>query len=89
MKSTGIVRRLDDLGRICIPREILRTHNIKPGDALEIFTDGDAIMLRKYAPGCSICGKVDDLLIIDGISYCNDCAKKIAVAWERGKNGRT
>ena len=50
MKSTGIVRRVDDLGRITIPKEIRRTHHIKEGDPMEIFIDGSNIVFRKYQP---------------------------------------
>ena len=50
MKSTGIVRRIDDLGRIVIPKEIRRTHGIKEGDPMEICIDGNKIVLQKYIP---------------------------------------
>ncbi|HVI43148.1 MAG TPA: AbrB/MazE/SpoVT family DNA-binding domain-containing protein, partial [Anaerovoracaceae bacterium] len=50
MKATGIVRRVDDLGRMVIPKEIRRTHNIKEGDPMEIFIDGENIIFRKYQP---------------------------------------
>ena len=50
MKATGIVRRIDDLGRVVIPKEIRRTIHIKEGDPLEIFVDGRTVMLKKYQP---------------------------------------
>lgn len=50
MRATGIVRRIDDLGRIVIPKEIRRTLKIREGDPLEIFTDGNGIVLQKYSP---------------------------------------
>ena len=50
MKATGIVRRIDDLGRVVIPKEIRKTMHIKEGDPLEIFVDGKTIMLKKYQP---------------------------------------
>ena len=50
MKATGIVRRIDELGRVVIPKEIRRTLRIKDGDSLEIFTDRDELMLKKYSP---------------------------------------
>ena len=50
MKATGIVRRIDDLGRVVIPKEIRRTLRIKEGDPLEIFTERDELMLKKYSP---------------------------------------
>ena len=49
MKATGIVRRMDDLGRVVIPKEIRRTLNIREGDALEIYTKDDGVVFRKYA----------------------------------------
>lgn len=48
MKATGIVRRTDDLGRICIPKEVMRTLNIEYGEALEIFMDENCVILKKY-----------------------------------------
>ncbi|WP_029516970.1 AbrB/MazE/SpoVT family DNA-binding domain-containing protein [Paenibacillus polymyxa] len=56
MKATGIVRRIDDLGRVVIPKELRRVLGIEAGDPLEIFTDGNYVSFRKYAPGCSLCG---------------------------------
>ena len=50
MKSAGIVRRIDDLGRVVNPKEIRRTHGIKEGDPIEIFTDGRSIVLRRWQP---------------------------------------
>lgn len=65
MKSTGIIRRIDELGRIVIPKEILNTRDIKGGSKgtgtpMEIFVDGQDIILKKYSPGCHYCGEVDD-----------------------------
>jgi len=62
MNSTGIVRNVDELGRIVIPKEIRQTMNIKVKDALEIFVDGEHIVLKKYKPkmACMITGKVSD-----------------------------
>lgn len=49
MKATGIVRRIDELGRIVIPKEIRRVLRIREGDPIEIFTDADSVVLKKYA----------------------------------------
>ena len=57
MKSTGIVRKLDDLGRIVLPIELRRTLDIADKAPLEIFVEGDSIILRKYEPSCVFCGK--------------------------------
>lgn len=56
-KATGIVRGIDNLGRITIPMELRRTLGIKTTDSIEIFVNGDGIMLRKYEPACTFCGK--------------------------------
>lgn len=61
MKATGIVRRIDDLGRVVIPREIRRTLHIKEGDPLEIFTGEGGVIFRKYNPTCDVKGFLDGL----------------------------
>ncbi|PIC72667.1 transition state regulator Abh [Sporosarcina sp. P26b] len=70
MKSTGIVRKVDELGRVVIPIELRRTLGIEQKDALEIYVDDDKIILKKYLPNmtCSITGEVsdDNLRLIDG-----------------------
>ena len=55
MKSTGIVRRVDELGRIVLPAELRRTLDISVKDQMEIFVDGNAVVLKKYAPTCIFC----------------------------------
>ena len=66
MKATGIVRKVDELGRIVIPRELRRTLGINEKDPVEIYTDGKGIILRKYAPGCAFCGSVNGIRYIHG-----------------------
>lgn len=60
MKSTGMVRKIDELGRVVIPIEIRRTMNLNVKDPLEIFTDEDAIVLKKYSAGlvCDVTGEL-------------------------------
>lgn len=66
-KATGIVRKIDQLGRIVIPKELLNTLAIGPKDAMEIFTDGDSVILKAYTPGCAITGEIsDDLIAYNG-----------------------
>ncbi len=77
MKATGIVRRIDDLGRIAIPKELRRTYEIAEGDPLEIFTDDGGIILRKYIRGCMLCKSSEELLNVDGITVCRNCGRKI------------
>lgn len=77
MKSTGIVRKMDELGRIVIPKEIRKNLNITEGDALEIYVDGDVVLLKKYQPGCSCCGNIEDNLIKVGqVTLCKECLIK-------------
>lgn len=79
MKETGIVRRIDDLGRIVIPKEIRRTLGIKESDPMEIFVQGDQIILSKYAPGCVLCGEIrDDMKSFNGRIICKPCVEVMA-----------
>lgn len=77
IKSTGIVRKVDELGRIVVPIELRRTLNINEKDALEIFTDGDRIVLKKYQPGCVQCGVVGAELFGPKRNICRDCIQKL------------
>lgn len=78
MKATGIVRRIDDLGRVVIPKELRRAHFIEEGDPLEFFVDGDKIILRKYQPGCIFCGNTESLQLFHGKHICTSCITKAA-----------
>ena len=73
MKSTGIVRRLDDLGRVVLPIELRRNLNLAEKDSLEIYTDGDSIVLRKYTRGCKGCGDQNKLVTVRGMTLCTKC----------------
>ena len=61
MKSTGIVRKVDQLGRIVLPKELRRTYKLDVGDEIEIFTEENMVVLKKYEPACIFCGKVRDV----------------------------
>jgi len=78
MKSTGIVRKIDDLGRMVIPIELRKTMSINKKDPMEIFVDGEMIILRKYEPACIFCGNADDVIEFDGRIICGSCKEKIA-----------
>ncbi len=78
MKSTGIVRRVDDLGRIVIPMEIRKIFDIEPRDSLEIFTDGNNIVLRKYEPQCIFCGQAGDTKVFKNRNICQDCLNELS-----------
>lgn len=77
MKYTGIVRRIDDLGRVVIPKELRTIRGIKEGDPVAIYVDGDAICLEKHTPGCTLCGSTEQLMDVDGIKICRDCGVKV------------
>lgn len=77
MKATGIVRRVDELGRIVVPIELRRNLNIEVGDPLEIFVSDEEIVLRKYQPGCVFCGDVKYVVEFKGKKICTNCIKGI------------
>ena len=73
MKSTGIVRRIDDLGRMVLPKELRNTYNIDKKDPMEIFVEGDRIILEKYQPGCTFCDNVENTIKFKGKIICQNC----------------
>jgi transcriptional pleiotropic regulator of transition state genes len=77
MKSTGIVRRIDDLGRVVIPKELREVLNINIKDSLEIFTENKTIILKKYNPGCVFCEKVDNVVRFKQSNICSNCLKEL------------
>lgn len=79
MKSAGIVRNVDELGRIVIPMEIRRRLEIHPGDPIEILVDGDSIILEKYAQSCIFCGEKKELAEFSGKRVCKNCRKAMAL----------
>ncbi len=76
-KATGIVRKVDELGRIVLPIELRRTLNIDIKDPLEIYVDGDSIVLKKYQPACVFCGGSEDIRQIKGKNICANCVKEL------------
>lgn len=76
MKFTGIVRKMDPLGRIVIPKDLRRTLGISEGDPIEVFTEADKIILRKYNPGCVVCGSMYQLATIETVILCRSCADR-------------
>lgn len=78
MKATGIVRKVDELGRIVLPIELRRTLDIEERDPIEIFLDGDKIVLQKYEPACLFCGSSHGLVTYKGKNVCSECAKELA-----------
>ncbi len=77
MRSVGIVRKIDDLGRIVLPRELRRTLDINVKDPLGIFVDGEKILLHKYQPACVFCDYTDDVLDFKGKNICAKCREEL------------
>jgi len=77
MKSTGIVRKVDELGRIVLPIELRRTLDIAERDSLEIFVDGPSIVLRKYQPSCVFCDSAKNVINFKGKNICPACIKAL------------
>ncbi|MGL4484431.1 MAG: AbrB/MazE/SpoVT family DNA-binding domain-containing protein [Anaerovoracaceae bacterium] len=73
MKATGVVRKIDVLGRIVLPIEIRRNLDIELKDPVEIFVDEDKVILKKYNPACIFCGSMDDIRTINGKIVCKKC----------------
>lgn len=73
MKSTGIVRKVDELGRVVIPIELRRTLDIGEKDGLEIFVESDRIILRKYEPACIFCSNAGNVTHFKGKNVCQTC----------------
>ena len=77
MKATGIVRPVDKLGRIVLPVELRRTLDITTEDSLEIFTDGESIVLKKYSPSCIFCGEAGNVEMVKGKYICKNCLREL------------
>ena len=78
MKSTGVVRKLDELGRVVLPIDLRRRMDITDRDSMEIFTDGNMIILKKYAPSCSFCSNAGELTVFKGKNICSECLAEFA-----------
>ena len=77
LKSTGIVRKVDELGRVVIPIELRRTLGIDIKDPVEIYVDGENIILKKYQPACIFCDKADNVVLFKGKNVCADCIREL------------
>jgi AbrB family transcriptional regulator, transcriptional pleiotropic regulator of transition state genes len=77
MKSTGVVRRVDELGRIVLPIELRRTLDIAEKDALGIYVEGQQIILKKYEPACIFCGDARDVTNYKGKNICKNCLAEL------------
>ncbi len=89
MKSTGIVRKVDELGRIVLPKELRNTLNINEKDPLEIYVDEDnKIVLKKYEPACIFCGGMNGIVSYRGYNVCRDCQEKLAAMLSKEDTSR-
>ena len=77
VKSTGIVRKVDELGRIVIPIELRRNLGIDERDGLEIFVEEDQIILKKYSPSCLFCNNAGDIIKFNGKNICKNCLESL------------
>lgn len=77
MKSTGIVRKLDSVGRLVLPIELRKVLGLENNEPVEILTEGDTIILKKFERSCVFCGTGDDLIYFKGKNICPDCLKAI------------
>lgn len=78
MKSTGIVRPVDKLGRIVIPKEIRHMLNVEDdADSMEIFLENNMIILKKYEPACMFCGEAKSIVNFKGRNICDKCLKEL------------
>jgi transcriptional pleiotropic regulator of transition state genes len=78
MKSTGIVRKVDELGRIVLPIELRRTLDIAERDPLEIYVDGTSIILRKHESSCVFCGSGKDVTEFKEKNICAACLRELS-----------
>ena len=83
MKSTGVIRRVDELGRVVIPIELRTQFGISEKDPMEIYVDGSSIVLKKYEPNCIFCGNSKKLIDFEGKLICKKCANNIYKAAEK------
>lgn len=77
MKSTGIVRKVDELGRIVLPIELRRTLEIAVKDAIEIYVEGNTVILKKYEPACIFCGNAKNVSTYKDKNICADCLEEL------------
>lgn len=86
MKSTGIIRRVDELGRVVIPIEIRNKFDIAEKDPIEIYVEGSSIILKKFEPNCIFCGSTKNLVEYQSKLVCDKCSAKICDLIDNAKN---
>jgi len=78
MKATGVVRKVDELGRIVIPSELRKTMHVGQGDSFELFTESDTVILKKYEPGCVFTGAMENLVEYRGRKVSKSAVREMA-----------
>lgn len=78
MKSTGIVRNIDELGRVVVPKELRKKLGIANTDPVEIYVEGEKIILTKYHPACHFCGSVDNVVEFKDKIVCKTCINELS-----------
>ena len=86
MKATGIIRRVDELGRVVIPIEIRNQFNIVEKDPIEIYVDNSSIILKKFEPNCIFCGSTENLVEYKGKLVCDKCSKGLNDLQDKDKD---
>ena len=76
MKSLGIVRKIDNLGRVVLPKELRKVMNLEEGTPMEFFTTGNQIVISKYSPNCVFCSG-EGTKTLNRLSVCDECIKKL------------
>lgn len=77
LKATGLTRQIDSLGRIVIPKDLREKYELTANDSLEMFTTEDGILIRKYNPGCTLCGGLEGIQTVRGKYLCKHCIETI------------
>lgn len=77
MKSTGIIRKVDELGRVVIPIELRRVMGIEEKNSIEIYVDSDRIILQKHEQSCVFCGSADEVRYYKNKLICEDCLEEL------------
>ena len=78
MKSTGIVRNIDELGRVVVPKELRKKLGIANTDPVEIYVEGEKIILTKYHPACHFCGSIDGVVEFKSKIVCRTCIEELS-----------
>ena len=85
MKSTGIVRKIDELGRVVLPMELRNKLKIKEKDPMEIYVDGSSIILKKFENTCTFCGSTKNLITYKDKLICDKCVQSMKQISEKQK----